>query len=256
MLSLLLGCASTTATVVPPPPVVKRVLFIGNSLTYTNDLPHTVAAIATAAGMPIEVAVEAEPGLALIDHLTGGSNALATLHRGPWDYVVLQQGPTPAGICRDSLVLWTQQFDTLVRAAGGTTAMMMPWPAVDASTGFDEVRESFLAAAAAVGGVFLPAGEAWRAAWRENPTLELYGKDGFHPSSVGSFLAALTVHERLTGRDARTLPLRAFRGLGDLTLPPSEIQLLQRAAHAANIQFPARPTLRLAATELRSARPC
>jgi hypothetical protein len=219
------------------------VLFVGNSLTYVNDLPATVSAIATLAGDTVRVATAAGANLALIDHLNGGSDAVSRIEQGGWQFVVLQQGPTPAGLCRDSLVLWTQMFDQRIRAVGAETAVMMTWPNSSGSEAFfDTVRESFALAAASVTGVFMPAGEAWRSAWREDPSLALYGPDGFHPSPIGTFLAALEIYERITGRDVRTLPASAYSGSATLNLPEATIRLLQRAAHDANTRFPARPT--------------
>ena len=52
------------------------------------------------------MATEAQPNLALIDQLNGGSRAVDHIAVGGWEYVVLQQGPTPRGICRDSLILF------------------------------------------------------------------------------------------------------------------------------------------------------
>ena len=69
--------------------------------------------------------------------------------------------------------------------------------------------------------------------------LALYGPDGFHPSSIGTFLAALEIYERISGRDVRTLPPRAFSNGQPLTLPEATIRLLQAAAHDANVAFPA-----------------
>jgi hypothetical protein len=45
----------------------------------------------------------------------------------------------------------------------------------------------------------MPAGEAWRAAWRRDPELPLYDRDGFHPSRLGSCLAALAVYQAIAG---------------------------------------------------------
>ena len=86
-------------------------------------------------------------------------------------------------------------------------------------------------------GVFLPAGEAWRAAWKADASLALYGPDGFHPSATGTYLAALEIYERLSGRDARTLPAQAFAGGAAIGLPVATIRLLQQAAHDANEAF-------------------
>src|SRR5256885_16505301 len=100
------GCRGGPMTAEPLPAGGRHVLFIGNSLTYVNDLPATVAAIAQSADDTIRVATEAGPNLALIDHLTGGSDAATHIAMGGWEFVVLQQGPTPRRICRDSLILW------------------------------------------------------------------------------------------------------------------------------------------------------
>ena len=238
-----LSCLSVSRSISPLPAGGHHVLFIGNSLTYVNDLPGTVAAIAESAGDTIRVASEAGPNLALIDHLTGSTAAVDHIAQGGWEFVVLSQGPTPRGICRDSLILWTKLFDPLIRKVGAKPALFMTWPASDQTGIFDDVRISFQQAAAAVNGVFMPAGEAWRSALRVDPALSVWGPDGFHPSSVGTFLAALEIYERITGRDARTLPPRAFSNGLPLNLPEATIRTLQAAAHDANTVFPASATV-------------
>jgi hypothetical protein len=236
-LFVIAGCQSG-GSIQPLPAGGRHVLFIGNSLTYANDLPATVAAIADAAGDTVRVTTVADANMGLIDHALGQSEAVAVVKSQRWDSVVLQQGPTPPGLCRDTLILATKLLDPLVRAAGGRTALFMTWPtSAGSSAFFDEVRISFQMAAQSVGGVFLPAGEAWRAAWARDRSLPLYGPDGYHPSPLGSFLAALTIYERLSGKDARSLPLRAFTNGIPMSVPESTIRLLQEAAHQANVEF-------------------
>ena len=225
------------------PPGGHHVLFVGNSLTYTHDLPATVAAIAESAGDTIRFRTVAGPNLALIDHLNGSTNVKAVMASEPWDIVILQQGPTPAGICRDSLVLWTTMFDPLIKAAGATTALLMPWTYRSEMSGLDEVRISFEEAASSVGGVFIPAGEAWRIAIAADPSLGLWGGDNFHPGGTGTFLTALVIYERITGHDARDLPAKAFAGGVSFPIEVATIRLLQQSAHQANEAWPARPRI-------------
>src|SRR3954468_18801752 len=233
------GCAGSSAASAPTPakPRAYRVLFIGNSLTYTNDLPGTVAGLALAAGDTIEVQTVAGPNLALIDHVAGQTNAVAVIKSGPWDYVVLQQGPTPLPLYRDTLILATKWLQPYIRDAGARSAQLMVWPSATKRASFDEVRRSTQLAAKAVGGVFLPAGEAWRAAWAAGPRVALYGPDGFHPSELGTYLAALVVYEGLTGRDVTTLPARITVGGKRLQVPTATVRLLQRAAHETVTRF-------------------
>lgn len=204
-----------------------RVLFIGNSLTYSNDMPSMVETLGDAGGTPISTHSATLGGTALVDHLTTGP-ALADIARSDWEVVVMQQGPTPAGLCRDTLILATRAFAPRIRAAHGTPATLMPWPPSNRQNEFAAVRESALAASEAVQGLMLPAGEAWLVAWRTDPTLPFYSNDGFHPSPLGSLLVAMVVYEGVTGRDVRALPAIGLPGT-----PEATIRLLQRAAHEA-----------------------
>src|SRR5262245_36702722 len=213
------------------------VLFIGNSLTYTNDLPRTVADVAALGGDTLTPAVVALPNFALIDHALGQSNALASIRGYRWEFVVLQQGPTWPGLCLDTLVLATRMLDEEIKAKGAHTVVFMSWPAASNAGAFDVVRGSFETAAREVGAVFAPAGEAWRAAWRSEPALGLYGSDGYHPSALGTFLSALVVYEQLTGHDPRSLPAKAVVAGRELNVAEARVRLLQQAAHEADTQF-------------------
>jgi hypothetical protein len=214
-----------------------RILFIGNSLTYYNDLPGTLADIARTAGDTIAVESVTGPGFALIDHLQGQSGAVAAVQRGGWDVVVLQQGPSTLAVNRDSLVLWTGMFDSIIRPTGARTALYMVWPAGASAAGIDAVRQSYQLAAQSVGGLFLPAGVALQNALQSDATLALLGTDDFHPSPLGTYLVAITIYEKLTGRDARDLPDRASANGAALSAPAATVQLLQEAAHQANVQY-------------------
>lgn len=216
----------------------QQVLFIGNSLTYLNDLPGTLSTLARSVGDTIHVRSVSLPDYALIDHYQGGSNALAEIASGRWDFVVMQQGPSSTPINRDSLIRSAQLFTTHIRNAGATPAMYMVWPSIDRFAFFDAVRVSYQMAADAVDGVFMPAGQAWITAWQTDPDLKLYHVDGLHSSALGTYLAALVIYERITGHDARLLPAAAVVEGNQLNVPESTIRLLQRAAHETNALYP------------------
>lgn len=225
----------------PPPEdgAAIRVLFIGNSLTYANDLPGLVAAVARAVGgPPISTRTVGFPNYSLEDHWNRG-NALAAIDEGGWDYVVLQQGPSSLPESRAHLVHWSERFGERIRAAGATPVLYMVWPSSDRIAFFDAVRESYRAGAEAAAGEFVPAGEAWRAAWEEDPGLALYSGDGFHPSLTGSVLAAFTFYDRLHGGLPAVAPTELPRtGLSPLRMSAELAALLRRAATRANDRFP------------------
>ena len=214
-----------------------RVLFIGNSLTYFNDMPAMVRALADSARptRPLRVQTVALPDFALEDHLAQG-DALRSLRASRWDFVVLQQGPSAAPESRINLSEFTGRFNAHIRAAGARPALYMVWPASARSQDFDGVRQSYAAAAATVNGSFFPAGEAWRAAWRREPSLRLYSGDGFHPSAAGSYLAALVIHSMLyqTPPVARTT---LEYGGGRVRLTPAEARVFEEAAAEAIARY-------------------
>jgi hypothetical protein len=220
----------------PDPPATHRVLFIGNSLTYTNSLPGTLAGVARTGGDEIAVEMVALPNYGLIDHITRNSGAVDAIKRGGWDVVVLQQGPSTLPINRDSLILWTRMFDSIIHPTGAKTALFMVWPQSGSLGGYEAVRQSYQEAATAVGGVFLPAGLAFQEALRRDPTLVLFGSDGYHPAPLGSYLAAITIYEKLTGHDARHLSGSAFMNGAALNVPTTTVRMLQAVAHEMDAQ--------------------
>ncbi len=209
------------------------VLFIGNSLTYTNDLPGMVAAVSRAGGRPVSVASLALPNRALVDFVLDGS-AQRAIQGGTWTHVVMQQGPTTVPICRDTLVLAVKQLDQWGKLAGATSVVMMSWPTTARPQDFPRALESAHIAAKESGAKMAPAGEAWRLALSNDPQLPLYGGDGYHPAPLGTLVAAMVLYEQLTGGDARQLPDSALRMGGVSTLTPAVLVRLREAAHTAN----------------------
>jgi hypothetical protein len=214
----------------PQPPT--RILFVGNSLTTTNDLPSRVRELAREEGRRWETSTVAYPNYSLEDHWQRG-DAERTITRGGWTFVVLQQGPSALAESRVLLVDYARRFDSKIRAAGARTALYMVWPAGSRRGDFPGVSGSYAAAAAAVGGLLLPVGDAWQAAWREDAGLPLYGDDGFHPSSIGTALAAIVIYERLSGTVVKRLPAA-------WSLSTAQRDILVRAAQPE--QFPRGPS--------------
>lgn len=184
-----------------------KVLLIGNSLTYSNDLPWMLEAIAAQAGKQLTADAIALPNAALEDHFRGRT-AHSAIANGGYQFVILQQGPSSLPESQAHLLEWTARFAPRIRAAGARPALYMVWPDITRSAFFDDVRTAYSNAALEVGGMFIPAGEAWRAAWRSDPALPLYSGDQFHPSALGSYAAALSMFCELYRQSPVGLPPR------------------------------------------------
>lgn len=239
--AIALALALSACAAAPPPgpaPLGRdareplRVLFIGNSLTYTNDLPAVAAAMARATGQqrPPAFVTVALPNFSLEDHWRDG-RARSRLRRGRWDVVVLQQGPSSLPANRELLRRWSARFAVPIRGAGARPALLTVWPAAARAGDFPGVAAAYAGAAAAVDGLLLPAGEAWRAALARDPGLPLYGPDGFHPSPAGTWLAALVVFCRLYDVAPGAVPAELELADGTrLRLDPAIAESLRRAA--------------------------
>ena len=103
----------------------------------------------------------------------------------------------------------------------------MVWPSTARAGDYDGVKLSYETAAKEVGGIFLPTGEAWRVAWKRDPDLRFYGPDGFHPSPLGSLLAALVVCQGLTGKSTARLLSGAVPVAESATLLSAAAQALE-----------------------------
>lgn len=235
LLLLIAGCGGSSPTDAgpPPPEAAFAVLFVGNSLTFTNDMPLILQGLfALGDAGPVVIGVEALPNFGLQDHWERGATR-ARIAQGGWDVVVFQQGPS-ATEGRPSLLEFSELFAEEVRANGGEPALYMVWPAEARFFDFPGVSDSYATAAELVDGMLFPAGEAWLEAWARNENVPLYGPDRFHPTLTGSYLAALVMYQQLTGQDPRELPALIPKPSGAVGMSEERALILQEAAVAAN----------------------
>ena len=209
-------------------------LFIGNSLTYFNDLPGIVQALAdSAGGDKIAVATVAGPDLALVDHWNDGA-AQREIARGGWELVVLQQGPSSTDVNRDSLRTFARRFAEEIAKVSARPALYSVWPTAGRRQDFARAIESYTLAATDVNGVLLPVASAWLSAIQRDAGPELYAADGLHPTVAGSYLAALVIYAKLLDRSPVGLPARLRLRSGTIvTIDPPTASMLQEVAASA-----------------------
>jgi hypothetical protein len=206
-----------------------RLLFIGNSLTYTNKLPLLVEAVFAGAGAEASTEMVAHPGVSLHDHwYSPRREAEKAIARGGWTHVIMQQGPSSQPESRLDLRKSVKRFAKFIADAGARPGIYCVWPREDRSSDFDDVIESYRLAADDIGATFFPVGAAWRAAPAD---IRLYSPDGIHPTVAGSYLAALVIYGVLSGRSPVGLPnLLVFKDGTRARLPDEIVAPLQAAA--------------------------
>ena len=193
-----------------------RVLFIGDSYTYVNDLPGMLSQIAATAGIPplIETSQVVQGGATLQVQWQNGI-AQQVIADGGWTHVVLQdQSEEPATDPPSSaFVQYATAFGILAVDAGATPGLFVTWAraAADRSTYpylFDsptEMQDELTNAYASVAAGFTPsvlacAGPAFQLAIAQHPEIALQQSDFSHPTVAGTYLAACTFYVALTGK--------------------------------------------------------
>jgi hypothetical protein len=190
--------AAQPAPPVPAPATQLRVLFVGNSYTYSHELPDVVAAVAAARGIALVTGMLALPNYAIEDHLARRDYE-NMLGRG-WDWVLLQQGPSSLPENQVNLRIYSGRAADLARARGIRVALWSAWPALDNAHTWAAAEASYRNAALANNLCVLPVATAWRLARERAPGVQLYADDRLHPERPGTLLAALVVAQGLVPR--------------------------------------------------------
>jgi hypothetical protein len=201
-----------------------NVLFLGNSLTYSNNLPELMKRIASSDSVEMSYRALCFPNYALIDHWNDGQ-AQKEIQSGKYNFVVVQQGPSSQQEGRTYLLDWGIKFDSLCDKHRAKLVSYMVWPAKDRSQDFEGVFNSYKLLADSANAIFAPGGQAWQMLWGANPEFKLYGPDNFHPSYSGSLLAALVIYGSITKK--RNL---YHIKINDSRLTDADVYLLKKAA--------------------------
>jgi hypothetical protein len=216
---LLLAMALPTwaQTVAPAPARELRVLFVGNSLTYVNNLPRLLHAMAASQpGRPaITTMTYAAPGGTVAERWADG-HAAAALRDGHWDVLVLQErGGLLACLvdserrqeseCRASERAH-RDFAELAGSRGSRVLLLATWgPDGDWQRRLDEAIRK-LSGKLRAGGTdvaVVPAGSTLRTWARRQPADAPAFPDGVHPGLPASLVMAAQLYRAVTGEDAQ-----------------------------------------------------
>ena len=181
-----------------------RVLFVGNSYTFSNDLPGMVRDLAGAANRRVDTGVMAPAGWWWRDH-AASKKTLDAIAQGDWDFVVLQeQSMVPALPDMARQVSRPAAVNLAVAAIehGARPVLFLTWGHRDGNTEVNHagypsmqvaIANTYAEIGAAVASEIAPVGMAWWMVREERPDINLYQPDGSHPSRDGSYLAATVI---------------------------------------------------------------
>ena len=219
-----------------------RVLFIGNSYTYVNDVPGLLARIAASSttGPRIVTDSVAKGGASLSEHLADGVAASRIAER-TWTHVVLQQqSQLSAGGLRGVADPAAQKLGAMIVDAGARPTWFVTWARAPGDGIYfntfqnptrmqDLITRGYgLEAQKLPGSLLACVGEAFRSALRDHPEIALHQADKSHATLAGSYLAAATFYVALSGAP---VPEESEAPAG---LSPSEVAALRESARVGS----------------------
>lgn len=174
-----------------------RILMLGNSFTFVNDMPAKLSQLTGA-----EVVQHTRGGARLAEHLNPktkmGTSTLSSLANEQWDYVVLQEMSNAPIVTKPRFLQAVSGLCAKIRLAGAVPVLYATWayqkdgPAMQKmNVSYDEMYrllyEAYHEAAEQNNALIADVGKSF---YEKSNTDGLYADDGCHPNEAGSRLAA------------------------------------------------------------------
>ncbi len=198
----------------------KKILFLGNSYTYVNDLPQMLLLAANSTGDSIIFDSNTPGGYTLQGHYNNATS-LSKIAMGKWDFVVLQdqsQLPSfPDADVENSVYPFAKKLDSLINLKNpcaetifymtwgrknGDASNCVYWPPVCTYSGMDSLLNlRYRIMADSNNAILSPVGAVWNFIRKNYSNIELYSSDESHPSVAGTFAAACSFYTVIFRKD-------------------------------------------------------
>jgi hypothetical protein len=232
--------ASRASAAEPP----LKVLFVGNSYTFVNDLPAMLVSLADAAGgRRIDVDRHLMGGCTFERHVNE-TKAIPKIQQKRWDVVVLQEQSLRPVVERERMFQYAAVLKKEIDKQGAQTVLYLTWArqnVPEMQSGADPARSpnyaramyqlsgvksidldawckrqragllgglsgAYFDLARQLGTSVAPVGVAWQKALLADKNLVLHAADKSHPSPAGTYMATCVFYATLLGKSPVGLP--------------------------------------------------
>jgi hypothetical protein len=185
-----------------------RVLFVGNSYTYYNNLIQMVSLISDSLETKLICTKSTVGGTNLGEHWNEqkGLRSRTLVGNGNYNIVVLQDHSLRPIEAPDSLVYFGSLFCDLIKKRGARPFIYNTWAREKTPSSQKQINDGYMQLAAKCGAARVPVGDCWQKVIERSPSASLYVSDGSHPSNLGTFIAALCFVKAITGKLPSSLP--------------------------------------------------
>lgn len=211
-----------------------RILFIGNSYTFVNNLPATLTELAESGGHQIETGMAAEGGMTLTNHVDS-ADTTSQISSSQWDFIVLQEQSQIPSVKQFRLNQMYPAARVLVQEIENTGAIPLffipwahrdGWPENGMQTYMEmqgQIERGYFDIANELGAPMAPVGFTWAVVIKEHPEISLWQADGSHPTKEGTYLAASVFYAVFFRESPEGLTYRAG-------ISPESAAILQKIA--------------------------
>lgn len=178
----------------------RKILFIGNSYTYYNDLDVVLKKLAMSAKLPVKLQTArlVKGGAALQDHYTDPKTA-AMIAKVQWDLIVLQEQSTLPVQNPPAFFEYAQKLEAQIEQRGAKPVFYMTWARQQKPEMIEPLDQAYTRMGRQLDAFVAPVGLAWEASLKAHPDIRLYDEDGSHPNLNGTYLTACVFYATLTG---------------------------------------------------------
>lgn len=185
-----------------------KILFIGNSYTYFNDMPNIIKRLAESAGKEVVIGSFTKGGYSLSDHINSNdehSNRLKQLLTYNWDVIILQDQSLTPVVDVDKFYEGVEAIVSLVDRDVTRVLMYSTWARKTDELSIDDtgmskedlrvaLSNSYIKLASQIDAEICPVGDAFSVAEEGEKNINLYWFDGSHPWYKGSYLSACVIY--------------------------------------------------------------
>lgn len=257
LLSLLLGvCMILTMTSCqlgerkkPKKNKTYEVFFIGNSYTYCNDLPAIFKSIAEEDGYEVNITSVLSGGYTLTSFANPedpkGQEVKAAFESKEFDFVIIQEQSQRPVLDPAKFFEGARSIVKMVRKNGAVPIFYSTWGRREGEASLNQLMwtnesmtwdlaASYSAIAKELDAEVAHVGLGFYDVYTSSADINLYDKDGSHPSVEGSYLAAYILYSRVFMANPKDL---TYNGL----LKDEDAVILKEAAYRAVYETPEIP---------------
>jgi hypothetical protein len=206
---VLLQARAADGPAVPPVLAGKKtysVLLVGNSYTKigTLYLADVLTALSDSSNSVVRIRTSARyaSNTDLKYHWNSGEKRV---RKGKYDALVLQEHSQRPLNNPQQTIEYVAKFKDVMDAKGGKVVLLMFWSRRNDAKETATLSKRFTEFGKELGVPVAPVGLAWQRALKERPGIELYRKDGSHPTQLAFYLNACVLYAAFTGHPPEKL---------------------------------------------------